>query len=198
MDDLSKIKNKNVRSLMYQKLKKEKLKVKKKQKLENKDKPKQAPKTIENCRIIDDTYLKDLENDTEVQLDLQNDEISRHMRRSELLLKEKNKKKEEEDECKLEEDEEDEDEEKSTDPKILITTNNLKISLKTYKLCRELSRVLPNANYFYRKNVNLKKVIPQAIERDYSAMIVINEDRKIPSKFLLLFLIFKRSKKNKI
>ena len=146
-------------------------------KLENKDKPKQAPKTNENCRIIDDTYLKDLDNDAELQLDLQNDEISRHMKRGE-----RKKEIDEQDECKLDEDEEEEEGEKSTDPKILITTNNLKISLKTYKLCRELSRVLPNANYFYRKNVNLKKVIPQAIERDYSAMIVINEDRKVPSK----------------
>lgn len=134
--------------------------------------------------------MKDLENDAEVQLDLQHDEISRHMRRGELLKEKKKKQEEEQDECKLEEDDDDEENEgeKSTDPKILITTNNLKISLKTYKLCRELSRVLPNANYFYRKNVNLKKVIPQAIERDYSAMIVINEDRKVPSEFGRYFL----------
>ena len=81
-----------------------------------------------------------------------------------------------------EDDEEEEEEDNNNDPKILITTTDLKISFKTYKLCRELSRILPNANYFYRKNVRMSKVIPEAIKRKYSAIIVINEDHKEPSK----------------
>lgn len=86
---------------------------------------------------------------------------------------------EEDDDDSDEEEEEDEDE--NTDPKILITTTELKISFKTYKLCRELTRVLPNAHYFYRKNVRISKVIPEAVKRNYSALILINEDHKKPS-----------------
>ena len=60
----------------------------------------------------------------------------------------------------------------------------------TYKLCRELSRILPNAKYFYRKNVRISKVIPEAIKRKYSAIIVVNEDRKVPSKNILYNIYF--------
>ncbi len=84
-------------------------------------------------------------------------------------------------------DEDTDEEEASKEPKILITTHDMTISFKTYKLCRELARILPNANYFYRKNVRLSKVIPEAIKRNYSAMMVINEDRKVPSKFIQFF-----------
>ena len=81
-----------------------------------------------------------------------------------------------------EDEEGEEEDEDNTDPKILITTTDITISFKTYKLCRELSRILPNANYFYRKNVRMSKVIPEAIKRKYSAIVVINEDHKEPSK----------------
>lgn len=73
------------------------------------------------------------------------------------------------------------DNDENKDPKILITTNDITISCKTYKLCRELEKVLPNAQYFYRKNIGLSKIIPEAIKRNYSAIISINEDRKEPS-----------------
>jgi hypothetical protein len=49
-----------------------------------------VPKTIENCRIKDETYINDLQNDPELQLDLRTDEISKH------LLKGPNKKDDEE------------------------------------------------------------------------------------------------------
>ncbi len=189
------------------------------------------PKTIENCRVIDETFIKDIQNDPELQLDLNTDEISRHFKRRKAQEQEEedlkkviknenssddgieedeeldekyrfvnapndeeefNKKRKElkykndendESEAFTDSDDEDDDndvEEESNDPKILITTTNMKIRLKTYKLCRELSRILPNAQYFYRKNVRISKVIPEAIKRDYSALIVINESRKEP------------------
>ena len=90
-----------------------------------------------------------------------------------------------EEETQVDSEDEEEEEDNNNDPKILITTTDLKISFKTYKLCRELSRILPNANYFYRKNVRMSKVIPEAIKRKYSAIIVINEDHKEPSKAYL-------------
>lgn len=213
--------------MMYQKLKKEKLKEKKKAKKENEDKPKQVPKTIENCRVIDETFIKDIQNDPELQLDLNTDEISKHFARNskksksiekkskedddldeededkkyafttetndEEEFKENEKSESNENEIQVDEDEDSDsddssDEEENTDPKILITTNDLRISFKTYKLCRELSRILPNANYFYRKNVRISKVIPEAIKRDYSALVVINENRKEPNGMMITLL----------
>jgi ribosome production factor 1 len=118
---------------------------------------------------------------------LRTDEISSHLLRATSECADESKSEEENSktENKNENDEENDievNEEASTDPKILITTHDLKISSKTYKLCRELSRILPNADYFYRKNVRLSKMIPEAIKRNYSAIIVINEDHKKPSK----------------
>ena len=139
-----------------------------------------------------------MQNDPEIQLDLRTDELSKHLIRPETEEEEDDEKElseEEEDSDKKGEDEieeaenaedQDEDEFESDDednkePKILITTHDLKVSLRTYKLCRELAKVLPNAQYFYRKRVRLSKIIPEAIKRKYSAIIVINQDRKEPS-----------------
>lgn len=182
---------------------------KKKTKLENKDKPKQIPKTIENCRVVDETYVNDINNDAELQLDLRTDELSKHFTQKAIKNEDEStaraienideddddqaenedddldedRQKIEEMENEYDEDDESDDEEAMKEPKILITTHEMRIHFQTYKLCRELTRVLPNAHYFYRKNTRLTKIIPEAIKRDYSAMIVINEDRKIPSKF---------------
>jgi hypothetical protein len=196
------IRNKMVRNSMFIKQKQEKLKEKKKAKKENKNKPKQIPKTIENCRIKDETYIGNIQDDEELQLDLRTDEISKHLlktKSNDEKIDEKNgenddfskedekqynqeESNENEDETQLDEEDATENEEENTDPKILITTTELRISLKTFKLCKELSRVLPNAQYFFRKNVRITKVIPEAIKRKYSAMIVINENNKVPSK----------------
>jgi len=165
-----------------------------------------VPKTIENCRIKDETFIGDIENDPELQLDLRTDELSKHLLRgvnkkmpapneeddedefkntdqNEYDSKNKDQDEESEDD---DGDEEEEEEDDSDDPKILITTTELKVSFRTYKLCRELSRILPNAKYFYRKNVRMSKVIPEAIKRKYSAIVVINEDRKVPSNYFLI------------
>ena len=40
---------------------------------------KQTPKTIENCRVFDETFVGDFQNDPEIQLDLKTDEISNHL-----------------------------------------------------------------------------------------------------------------------
>lgn len=154
-----------------------------------------------------------MQEDAELQHDLNTDEISRHFKKrvkkseplddeakattkedsqdedNEEVENQNNKDKEEFESNNVTDDQndvqvEDDEDEESTDPKILITTTELKISLRTYKLCRELSRVLPNAQYFYRKNVRLSKVIPEAIKRGYSAIMVINENRREPSNIL--------------
>jgi ribosome production factor 1 len=104
------------------------------------------------------------------------------------LIEEEEEKKDEE-VSDDDDDEEIEEEEENIDPKILITTNDMTISFKTYKFCRELARVLPNGHYFYRKNIRLGKIIPEAIKREYSALITVNEDHKVPSKINFNFSI---------
>lgn len=76
---------------------------------------------------------------------------------------------------------------RQTTPKILITTAD-KISARTYKFCKELRKVIPNSDVFSRKNMDLKKIIPQATARDYTDLLVINEDRKTPNAILLCHL----------
>ena len=51
----------------------------------------------------------------------------------------------------------------------------------------ELHRVIPNSEIRVRKGLDLKKIIPQAKEKGFTALIVVNEDRKVPS-ILLIFL----------
>ncbi|CAF0958993.1 unnamed protein product [Brachionus calyciflorus] len=191
----SEIKNKDVRTKMFIALKKEKDKAKKKQKLENKNKPKQIPKTIENQRVKDETFVTDLQNDPELVFDMNTDEISKQLNRkkrsktdddTDMTQEEFDAKTSSENEEELSDDDESDDE--STDPKILITTNDIKIGFKTYKFCRELSRILPNADYFYKKNVRLSKIIPAAVQRNYSAILVVNENRKEPDGLMISLL----------
>lgn len=57
---------------------------------------------------------------------------------------------------------------------------------RTVRLCEQLSTVIPNSHVYYRRGLALKRIIPQCISRDFTDLIVINEDRKTPS--ILCFL----------
>ena len=46
---------------------------------------------------------------------------------------------------------------------------------------RELSLCIPNSEVRDRRNADLKKIIPKAIEHGYTDMVVVNEDHKEPS-----------------
>ena len=46
---------------------------------------------------------------------------------------------------------------------------------------RELVGILPNSEIRSRKNVGLKKIIPIAIAQGYTDIVVVNQDRRIPS-----------------
>ena len=50
----------------------------------------------------------------------------------------------------------------------------------------ELKRIIPNSEVCIRKGLDLKKIIPQAKEKGFTALVVVNEDRKLPS-ILLVF-----------
>ena len=51
----------------------------------------------------------------------------------------------------------------------------------------ELQRIIPNSEIHVRKGLDLKKIIPQAKEKGFTALIVVNEDRKVPSIFSIFF-----------
>lgn len=63
-------------------------------------------------------------------------------------------------------------------PKILITTCNRPQSSETIMFVKELCEMIPNSEYRCRKGIDLKKIIPQAKARDFTALVVINEDQK--------------------
>lgn len=52
---------------------------------------------------------------------------------------------------------------------------------RTVRFCEQLSTSIPNAHVYYRRGLALKRIIPQCISRDFTYLIVINEDRKVPS-----------------
>ncbi|BFZ17174.1 hypothetical protein BsWGS_20212 [Bradybaena similaris] len=74
-----------------------------------------------------------------------------------------------------------------TTPKILITTSD-RPRQKTNNFCKELKKVIPNSFIKYRRGLDLKKIIPQAIAREFTDIIVINEDAGEPNGMLLCHL----------
>ena len=55
----------------------------------------------------------------------------------------------------------------------------------------ELKRIIPNSEVRIRKGLDLKKIIPQAKEKGFTALVVVNEDRKVPSILLATIIWFK-------
>ncbi|NXX59081.1 RPF1 factor, partial [Scopus umbretta] len=76
---------------------------------------------------------------------------------------------------------------RQTVPKILITTSDRPRG-RTVRFCEQLSTVIPNSHVYYRRGLALKRIIPQCIARDFTDLIVINEDRKIPNGLVLSHL----------
>ena len=72
-------------------------------------------------------------------------------------------------------------------PKVLIISVT-KPSSKTHLLMRELKKCIPNSEIRQRWGIDLKKIIPQAVEREYTDILVVNEDKKIPNGLLIIHL----------
>uniref|UniRef100_A0A915C4R4 Brix domain-containing protein n=1 Tax=Parascaris univalens TaxID=6257 RepID=A0A915C4R4_PARUN len=72
-------------------------------------------------------------------------------------------------------------------PKVLITTSPY-AKVKTFKLCYEMQKCIPNAEVFTRKGIALKKVVKQAKQNEYTDVIVVHEDRKMPNGIVLCHL----------
>lgn len=45
----------------------------------------------------------------------------------------------------------------------------------------ELCKCIPNSEVRQRKGRDLKKIIPQAVSKGYTAMVIVNEDNSKPS-----------------
>ncbi|XP_025067319.1 ribosome production factor 1 isoform X1 [Alligator sinensis] len=76
---------------------------------------------------------------------------------------------------------------RQTVPKILITTSDRPRG-RTVRFCEQLSSIVPNSHVYYRRGLALKKIIPQCIARNFTDLIVVNEDRKIPNGLVLSHL----------
>lgn len=74
-----------------------------------------------------------------------------------------------------------------TTPKILITTNK-KSSLETRKLLDELVNVMPNSEYIKRGKVDMKQLVKESNDKEYTHVVVINEDMKKPNSIVVCHL----------
>ncbi|KAJ3662770.1 hypothetical protein Zmor_007099 [Zophobas morio] len=156
----SHIKNKLVRSQQYQKAKKEQKKAKKLAKKQTKLEggPKKVPHTLESLRIKDETTVNDI-NTEENEL-VKND---------------------------LDNDEFSEYYQQSYEPKILITYADNPMR-KTRIFGRELTRIIPNSVSLYRNRSGVKKIVKSAIKKDFTDILIINENRKEPDGLLVIHL----------
>ena len=72
-------------------------------------------------------------------------------------------------------------------PKVLITSAD-KPSLKTHLFMRELNKCIPNSEVRLRRSTDIKKIVVQAVEREYTDILVVNEDKKLPNGLLIVHL----------
>lgn len=72
-------------------------------------------------------------------------------------------------------------------PHVLLTTC-YKPTGRMYKLTREMLTVLPCATYYERQGFPLKKIVQYASNRDFTDLVVFNEDRKQINGLLLVHL----------
>ncbi|CAH1399185.1 unnamed protein product [Nezara viridula] len=73
------------------------------------------------------------------------------------------------------------------EPKVLITFKDNPLK-RSRILGVELSRVIPNSMFRYRGRSSTKKIVKRAIERNFSDVVLINEDMKEPNGLLLIHL----------
>ncbi len=72
-------------------------------------------------------------------------------------------------------------------PKVLILSI-LKPSSSTHLFMKELVKCIPNSEVRDRRGVDLKKLVPEAVARDFTDIVVVNEDRKVPNGLLMIHL----------
>ncbi|XP_055834879.1 uncharacterized protein LOC129903368 [Solanum dulcamara] len=162
----SMIKNKEKRSAVHAKLKKQK-KVEKRKKVKAREAvekkalelgeeppPKMVPRTIENTRELDETVC--LPDDEELFAGNDVDEFSAVLRNERT-------------------------------PKILITTSRYN-STRGPAFISDLISVIPNAHYYKRGTYDLKKIVQYANEKEFTSVIVVHTNRREPDALLIIGL----------
>ena len=186
-------KNKIRRRELYKKLKSEKKKEKRKRQdarkkiakaLGDDAPPKLVPKTIESMREYDETTVVKAKtvNDSKTE-DKERDSTAK-------LDSERVVTPDEEDEevnWDLANDQFKDYFGKTYEPKVLITSADNPHS-KTISFVKEMTRVIPNASPFWRKNSSIKKMVKKAIENNYTDIVVVNEDNRIPNGLVISHL----------
>lgn len=76
---------------------------------------------------------------------------------------------------------------KMYEPKILITSSD-NPHTKTIRFIKELTKIIPNTKCFWRKRSSVKKMVKSAMERGFTDVVVINEDRRVPNGMLISHL----------
>ncbi|XP_076641451.1 putative ribosome production factor 1 [Halictus rubicundus] len=155
------IKCKAVRYKKCQKLMREKAKAKKeaRKKRIQEGAPKQVPHTIESLREKDETTVTGNLDDEE------NEELKVDFEHDEFSSYYKH----------------------SCDPKVLITYCD-NPTRKTRIFGREMTRIIPNSTSLYRNRSGVKKMVKSAIAKDFTDIIVINEDQCKPNGMLVIHL----------
>jgi len=75
---------------------------------------------------------------------------------------------------------------KST-PKVLITISPF-AKVTTWKFCYELKKCIPNSEMYSRKYVSMKKLVKQALAKEFTDIVVVHEDKKEPNGLVLCHL----------
>ncbi|KAJ7951406.1 ribosome production factor 1 [Quillaja saponaria] len=162
----SMIKNKEKRSAVHAKLKREKkLEKRKKAKAREADEKralelgeeppaKKIPRTIENTRELDETVC--MPDDEELFAGNDADEFSSILKHG-------------------------------VTPKILITTCRFN-STRGPAFVSELLSVIPNAHYYKRGTYDLKKIVEYAKKKEFTSVVVVHTNRREPDALLIMSL----------
>ena len=188
--------NKMRRRELYTKLKKEKKKDKRKRQDERKKKakalgedapPKLVPKTIDSMREYDETtVVKSKDYLTEKKAELKEETIDEKDDVTSLKVSTPDEE-DEEVNWDLSNDQFKEYFGKTYAPKVLITSADNPHS-KTISFIKEMTRIIPNASPFWRKNASIKKIVKQAIANKYTDIMVVNEDNRTPNGLVISHL----------
>ncbi|XP_022097160.1 ribosome production factor 1-like [Acanthaster planci] len=161
--NISRFKNKQKRSEAYRKLKaqlkKQKLKEKARKKMERKASGSKAPPK-KAPKTIENMRVYD-----ETMVDPEDEEVAHDEEHDEMAPYFN----------------------RQTLPKVLITASDIS-RFKCKVLCRQLQSCIPNSEIYPRRLSALKKVIPQAVERGFTDLIVINGNKKLPDAMLVCHL----------
>lgn len=160
LNPLSLMRNKEQRTALFRKMKKEKHKKKMQERRARRKAgvPANPGHTIESLREKDQTAVSNL-NDSdneELRKELEIDDFSSYF-------------------------------ERIYEPKVLITFADNPVT-KTRKFGLELSRIFPNALVKIRNKASVKKICKSAEREQFTDVVIINEDRRKPNGLLVIHL----------